>query len=62
MFKANMKEREDNKVEISDIDQDVFEDFLRFCYTDRFSKSLATELFAVADKVGTYANIVHISR
>ena len=51
MFKADMKEKEDNTVEISDIDHVVFEEFLRFCYTGKFSKSLAIKLFTVADKV-----------
>ena len=59
MFKADMKEKEDNTVEISDIDHVVFEEFLRFCYTGKFSKSLAIKLFTVADKVFSEIYIIY---
>lgn len=52
MFKYNMKENESNYVEISDIDEKVLEQMLRYIYTDRCENiaEYAEGLFVAADK------------
>ncbi|XP_065204217.1 speckle-type POZ protein-like [Planococcus citri] len=51
MFKHDMQENRSNKVNISDIRSEVFEEFLQFMYTDKTPNcKLVTELFVVADK------------
>ena len=53
MFETNMKEAEDNKVEINDIDPLVFEQLLIFIYSGSTENLnyFAMDLFAAADKV-----------
>ncbi|CAO1432572.1 unnamed protein product [Diamesa tonsa] len=53
MFESNMKEAADNKVEINDVDPDVFEQLLIFIYSGKIPVNLdlyAMELFVAADK------------
>ncbi|XP_035221006.1 speckle-type POZ protein B-like [Stegodyphus dumicola] len=53
MFETDMIESETNKVEISDIEPQVMDEFLQFTYTGNLKNSLnetAEQLYAVADK------------
>ncbi|XP_065207910.1 speckle-type POZ protein-like B [Planococcus citri] len=51
MFKHDLQENRLNKVNISDIRSEVFEEFLLFMYTDKTpNREIVTELFVVADK------------
>jgi hypothetical protein len=52
MFKEGTKEREDNYVNIEDMDSDVFEVFLRYLYSGQVDKlaEMFTDLFTAADK------------
>lgn len=52
MFEHEMEERKHNRVEISDVDQDVFFEMLRFVYTGKVSNldKMADELLSAADK------------
>ncbi|KAK7792671.1 hypothetical protein R5R35_012517 [Gryllus longicercus] len=52
MFEHEMKERKFNRVEISDVDHEVFHEMLRFIYTGRSAnlKKMADGLLAAADK------------
>lgn len=53
MFEYEMEERKHNRVEITDVDHDVFKEMLRFVYTGRASnlEKMADDLLAAADKV-----------
>lgn len=52
MFYHDMKEREKNRVEVTDIEPDVMADMLRFIYTGKAPnlETMAAELLAAADK------------
>merc|ERR1712098_492536 len=51
MFEANMKEKNSNRVEIKNMEPEVFERMLRYIYTGHaMIDPLAKELFAVADQ------------
>ncbi|CAO1428971.1 unnamed protein product [Diamesa hyperborea] len=55
MFESNMKEAADNKVEIIDVDPDVFQHLLIFIYCGKIPINLdlcAMDLFVAADKYG----------
>lgn len=54
MLKHNMKEREQNKITIQDVDHKVLEEMLRFIYTGKAPQlgNMADALLAVAEKVG----------
>ena len=54
MFEHNMKEKKDNRVDITDIEGNIFEELLKFIYTDEISASMhqfAKELLSAGDKV-----------
>jgi speckle-type POZ protein len=53
MFEHEMEERKQNRVEITDVDQEVMAEMLRFIYTGRAPNlnKMADELLAAADKV-----------
>ena len=44
MLADEMKKTRKNRVEVTDIDQNVFAELLRFFYTNQFSKQLASDL------------------
>ena len=52
MFSTDMKEKEENKIIIEDIDCDVFQEFLNFLYFNKLSKieEMAEDLLYVSDK------------
>ncbi|XP_065207183.1 speckle-type POZ protein B-like isoform X2 [Planococcus citri] len=51
MFKHNMLENQLNEVKISDINPEVFEEFLRFLYSDKISDlRMARDLLVAAEK------------
>ena len=52
MFEHEMEERKHNRVEISDVDHEVFREMLRFIYTGKASnlERMADDLLAAADK------------
>ena len=52
-YHENTKEMQEGKVIITDIDEDVFSELLRFMYTGKVSvlDFCAVELFVAADKV-----------
>lgn len=52
MFKHNMIEKESSCIEITDMDEKVAEEMLRYIYTDKFNNAyeLAEALFVAADK------------
>lgn len=52
MFEHEMEERKNGRVEIPDVDSDVFREMLQFIYTGKTSKldQMAAELLAAADK------------
>ncbi|CAO1428952.1 unnamed protein product [Diamesa hyperborea] len=54
MFESNMKEAADNKVEIIDVDPDVFEQLLIYIYSGKIADITyyAMDLFVAADKYG----------
>ena len=53
MFITNMEEKRQSRVELSDIEVEVFEELLRYVYTDAVPdlEKYGTELFEVPDKV-----------
>ena len=53
MFEHDMEERNNGRVEISDVDNDVMKEMLRFIYTGRTLNldKMADDLLAAADKV-----------
>lgn len=53
MFEHEMEERKNGRVEIPDVDSDVFREMLQFIYTGKTNKldQMAAELLAAADKV-----------
>lgn len=53
MFEHEMEERKLNRVAISDVDQEVLKEMLRFIYTGRAAnlEKMADDLLAAADKV-----------
>ena len=55
MFEHEMEERKNGRVQISDVESDVFKEMLQFVYTGKTSKleEMAPELLAAADKVST---------
>jgi len=55
MFSHDLEECKQNRVEIPDVDVDVFYEMLRFIYTGevRDLDELAFEMFEAADKVRT---------
>lgn len=55
MFEHEMEERKNGRVEILDVESDVFKEMLQFIYTGKSSKldQMAPELLAAADKVST---------
>ena len=52
MFEHEMEERKHNRVEISDVEPEVFREMLRFIYTGKASnlERMADDLLAAADK------------
>lgn len=52
MFEHEMEERKHNRVEISDVDHEVFREMLRFIYTGKAAnlERMADDLLAAADK------------
>jgi len=55
MFDSGMAETFSNEVEVDDIKQKVFKEFLRFLYTDvapKYAENSTMELLAAADKYG----------
>ncbi|KAL6972378.1 Zinc finger and BTB domain-containing protein 7A [Sarracenia purpurea var. burkii] len=50
MFASKMKEVENNRVEIEDIDDEVLENMLSYIYTGRCENKLADKLLVVAEK------------
>lgn len=53
MFEHEMEERKNGRVQILDVESDVFREVLQFIYTGKTSKlnEMAPELLAAADKV-----------
>lgn len=53
MFEHEMEERKNGRVQILDVESDVFKEMLQFIYTGKTSKlnEMAPELLAAADKV-----------
>lgn len=68
MFEHEMEERKNGKVQILDVESDVFKEMLQFIYTGRTEKlkEMAPELLATADKVSVtrvaHANIINRGR
>lgn len=58
MFEHEMEESRKGRVEISDIDPDVFHEMLKFVYTGSTPQlqGMADDLLAAADKVGSLKN------
>ncbi|XP_011871172.1 PREDICTED: speckle-type POZ protein A-like [Vollenhovia emeryi] len=54
MFEHEMKERETNRVDITDMDPEVWREMVRFIYTGKVAnlKEMANDLFSAADKYG----------
>jgi speckle-type POZ protein len=61
MFEHEMKESRKGRVEISDIDPDVFNEMLKFVYTGNTPQiqGMAEDLLAAADKVSSYIDMVY---
>ena len=57
MFEHDMKEQIENRLELPDIDMEVFEVLLSYIYSDKIPDldKFALELFSVADKVSSAA-------
>jgi speckle-type POZ protein len=53
MFEHEMEERKNGRVQILDVESDVFKEMLQFIYTGKTTKlkEMAPELLAAADKV-----------
>ena len=54
MFQSDLEESKSNRVEITDIEPPVFEEFMKFIYTgkvDQAGEEMCDELLVVADKV-----------
>ena len=53
MFEHEMEERKHNRVDITDVDNEVLREMLRFIYTGKASnlEKMADDLLAAADKV-----------
>lgn len=53
MFEHEMEERKQNRVAITDVDQDVLKEMLRYIYTGKSQnlEKMADDLLAAADKV-----------
>ena len=53
MFEHEMEERKQNRVAITDVDQEVLKEMLRFIYTGKAAnlERMADDLLAAADKV-----------
>lgn len=53
MFEHEMEERKQNRVAITDVDQDVLKEMLRYIYTGKSQNidKMADDLLAAADKV-----------
>ena len=51
MFDHDTKERQENKVDIPDMDAKVFQELLNFIYTCKANDSMLPELLVAADKV-----------
>lgn len=63
MFESNFEESKQNRVTITDIEVDVFEELIKFIYTGKIDQldNLVHELFVVADKyqIESLKNICH---
>ena len=53
MFEHDLKESKQNRVEITDVEQEVMREMLKFIYTGKSSnlEKMADDLLAAADKV-----------
>lgn len=60
MFEHEMEERKQNRVAITDVDQEVLKEMLRFIYTGKAAnlERMADDLLAAADKVIYKGNLV----
>lgn len=57
MFEHEMEERKQNRVAITDVDQEVLREMLRYIYTGKSQnlEKMADDLLAAADKVYNYS-------
>lgn len=53
MFEHDLEESKQNRVEITDVDNDVMQEMMRYIYTGKAANldKMAAELLAAADKV-----------
>lgn len=60
MFEHEMEERKQNRVAITDVDQEVLKEMLRYIYTGKSQnlEKMADDLLAAADKVSVFVLFV----